>query len=64
MEKEKMFGRVESWPVVKIGDDIYCQAGAPGCGHCVYHITRIENGNIYAVITEDTIRVMEPWEVV
>lgn len=62
--QEVLLGHCDEWRNLKVGDDVFCQAGAPGCGHCIYRITRIENGNIYAVVTENTIRVMEPWEVV
>jgi len=60
--QEVVFGRVESSPDKKVGDDVWCSAAAPGCGHCVYHITRIEDGIIYAVVTEDNMRVMSPEE--
>lgn len=41
-------------------------AAAPGVGKQVYRITHIDRPGrcIYGILVEDTIRILEPWEVI
>lgn len=47
----------------KVGDLLVAYAGAPGTGRIVRQITRMSYSGIYGVTVEDSIRELEPWEV-
>lgn len=39
----------------KVGDSVYASAAAPGSGHIIYQITRIdEQGRAWGIVIEDT----------
>ena len=46
-----------------VGERIVHEAGAPGIGRTIYIITRIDGDGVWGLVEEDTVRVMEPWEV-
>lgn len=44
--------------------EVYCtHAGAPGTGRKVWEVTRKDEEAIYGRVLENTIRILEPWEV-
>lgn len=47
-----------------VGDSYVTEAGAPGIGRTIYEITRIDSEGMWAKIVEDTVRILEPWEVI
>lgn len=47
----------------KVGDTLCAYAGAPGTGRVVHRITRIDETGVYGIVIENTIRELEPWEV-
>lgn len=50
---------------VGVGETLWCDSAAPGVGHTLYLVTRCEdNGLLYGVLLEDTIRVLDPDEVI
>lgn len=48
----------------KVGDNLFCQAGAPGVGHVIYKITRIDENWVHGFVIENTVRVLDPDEVI
>jgi hypothetical protein len=48
----------------KPGDTLCHFAGAPGCGRVVYVITRIDATGVYGHEVENTIRELDPFEVI
>lgn len=47
----------------KVGEVFVADAGAPGTGHRSWKVTRIDAEGLWGIILEDTIRELEPWEV-
>ena len=49
-----------------VGDKVFCIAGAPGVGHVIYKITHIDKiaGWVYGYEIENTMRVLDPSEVI
>jgi len=43
----------------EVGSSIVHFAGAPATGRIVYEVTKIENGEIYGVVRENTVEVPE-----
>ena len=42
----------------EVGDQVVCDAGAPGIGRVIYKVTRLEDdGKLFAIELENTIRV-------
>ena len=48
----------------KVGDDLFCSAGAPGVGHVIYRITHIADAWVYGYEIENTIRMLDPEDVI
>lgn len=47
---------VQTRATKEVGDTIVHEAGAPGRGHIVYRITRMDTIGVYGVVVENTIR--------
>ena len=47
----------------KVGDTIAAFAGGPGVGRIVHKITPIDETGVYGVCIENTMRIMQAWEV-
>lgn len=47
----------------EVGDITFSDAAAPGTGRIVHRVTRKDETGLYGVVVENTIREMEPWEV-
>jgi len=47
----------------KVGDEIYSSVGAPGIGHTIEVITKIDETGVYGYLKEDTTRILTESEV-
>lgn len=49
---------------LEVGKTYTYQASAPGIGQTTYRFTREGHEGMYGVMIEDTVRELEPWEVI
>lgn len=55
---------VEAMDNRKVGDVVTAYAGAPGTGHISHRITRMDTSGVYGVVVENTMRELDPSEVI
>ena len=53
----------ESYTNAKVGQICTVWAGAPGTGKIVHKITRKDETGVYGIVIENTMRMLEPYEV-
>jgi len=47
----------------KVGDKVRHFVSAPGTGHVDYIITKMDEAGVWAIMIENTVRELQPWEV-
>jgi len=56
-EGKKLYSLYTEYSKKPIGTRTYAEAGAPGIGHVIHEITRIDENGIYGILIENTMRV-------
>jgi len=58
-DKEQIipYSLYEEYKNKPIGTRTYASAGAPGIGHIIHEITRIDEKGIYGIVIEDTMQI-------
>ncbi len=59
---EKVILLTEDIGNLKVGDNLFCSAGAPGIGYTIERITRIDEKFVYGYLIKDTTRILDPSE--
>ena len=62
--EDEIILRAEDIEDKKVGDILVCHAGAPGIGCVIYRITRIDDEFVYGFEVQNTIRILDPDEVI